>query len=275
MIYVKKSSGDLEIFDREKLKKSLMNADASVVLANEIIAEIEKDLKEKIPTSFIYDKAFKILKSKSKKTAMKYSLRRSLLTLGPTGFPFEKFVAKIFEKKGYKTKTGIILKGKCVDHEMDVVAFNDKDLILAEVKFHNELSLKSDTKVALYVKARFDDLRSEKFKFEGKEYNNMQGIIITNTKFTDTAKQYAKCAGVGMISWDYPKKGNLYNLMEETGLHPITILNSLSKNQKEVLIQKGIINCKEVKNQKETLKSLGLDNNKIDKIFDEVDSVCN
>jgi hypothetical protein len=172
-------------------------------------------------TEEIYAKAFLYLSEVEKKTARKYSLRRDVLKMGPTGFPFEQFIAKLLESKGYKTKTGVTLGGKCVEHEIDVMAYDNDDLILAEVKFHNDLHLKTDTKVALYVKARYDDLSKAQFSIDGETRDMTNGTLITNTKFTSNAKKYAKCVDMGLISWDYPEKGNLYDLIDESGIDPV------------------------------------------------------
>jgi len=245
-ILIKKENGELERFDGGKLRQSLLNSDSSIILADSIVQEIEKELKPETSTNAIYAKAFEILRREEKPTALRYSIRRSILSLGPSGFPFEKFIEKVFQKKGYKTMVGQTLQGKCVEHEIDVVAVSPKDeLILTEIKFHNELFLKSDTKVVLYIKARFDDLKDQKFNFFGKELKPKRILVVTNTKFTENAIKYAECAGLDIISWEYPKKGNLYNLVHETDTYPITILESISNSKKADLISQNIITCED------------------------------
>ena len=49
------------------------------------------------------------------------------------------------------------------------MAGNDIKLIIAEVKFHNDHRTQSDLKVALYVKARFDDLERYRFLPRGRQ----------------------------------------------------------------------------------------------------------
>ncbi|HMP67136.1 MAG TPA: restriction endonuclease [Candidatus Paceibacterota bacterium] len=219
-IKILKSNGQIEFFDREKLRNSLKRAGASIVLANEISDKIESEIKDGSQTSKIYENAFRILSKKSKQTALRYSIKRALAEIGPTGFPFEKYVAKIMQQKGYKTEVGMMLMGKCIEHEIDVVAYDNDDLILIEAKYHNEISAKTDTKVALYMKARFDDLRDVDFLIGGKKRQMTNGLLITNTKFTDNVKKYAKCVGLDLISWDHPSKGNLYNIIETTEVYP-------------------------------------------------------
>jgi hypothetical protein len=215
-----KSNGQVEPFDREKLRESLERAGTSFVVVNEITDRIESELKSKMTTENIYKKAFQYLAQKEKKTADRYALRRGVLKMGPTGFPFEKFISEILKKRGYTTKNGVMLSGKCVEHEIDVMAYDDDDLILAEIKFHNQLAIKTDTKVALYVKARYDDLAQATFKIDGSDRKMTKGIMITNTKFTNNVKKYARCVGMELISWDYPEKGNLYDLIDESGISP-------------------------------------------------------
>lgn len=270
-ILIKKENGLFEGFDPEKLRQSLLRANTSIISADSIVKKIEDNLKPETSTHEIYKKAFELLNQTEKASALRYSIRRSLMGLGPSGFPFEKFIERVFRKKGYKTKIGQILKGSCVEHEIDVVAMSPKnELFLTEIKFHNELYLKSDTKVALYVKARFDDLKNIKFNIFDKKLKPKRMLLVTNTKFTDNAIKYAECSGLDLISWDYPQKGNLHSLAYETDTYPITILESLSSGEKIKLILEDIITCDDL------ISSAQLQNfnkEKIQSIKDEVEMI--
>ncbi len=272
---ITKADGTKELFDSQKLMESLMRARTSREVAEEIVEKINKEIREGMTTSQIYERAFSFLNTRSKKTAMKYSIKRSILNLGPTGFPFEKYIAEIFRARGYETRVGQILQGKCIEHEVDMIAWNDKEVIVSEIKFHNELSAKSDTKVALYVKARFDDLISQKIKLTGVEREIKKGILITNTKFTDNAKRYAKCVGnLEMISWDYPAENNLFDLIEETNLHPLTCIPSLTKKNQQDLLNVGIVNCASLKDKKKEMQNVGIPDLKINEIIENIDNLC-
>ena len=251
-VLVKKENGELEIFDAEKLRQSLLRSNTSIISADSIVKKIEENLKPETTTHEIYREAFELLKQTEKASALRYSIRRSLIGLGPSGFPFEKFIEKVFQKKGYRTEINITLDGHCVSHEIDVITLSPKnELFLTEVKFHNELYLKSDTKVALYIKARFDDLKNIKFNLFGKKLKPARMLLVTNTKFTDNAVKYAECAGLDLISWDYPLKGNLHSLVYETDTYPISILESLSSGEKTHLISEGIITCDDLISSKQ------------------------
>lgn len=271
---IKKSSGELEVFNKAKLVDSLQKAGASMFVAEDVANQIENKLKEGMPTSMIYTQSFKLLRKKESRPAIRYSLRRSIAELGPTGFPFEDFVAEIFKQKGYKTINDVIVKGKCTEHEIDVVAFNDDHLIMTEVKFHNQLMLKSDVKVALYIKARFDDLSGVEFDIEGKKRKMTQGLLLTNTKFTENAIQFGVCSGVNMIGWNFPDKGNLHDLIEETGLHPLTCLTTLSGREKKLLLEKEIVTCKTLKEKINVLTDMNLTESRVKRVSKEIDEIC-
>lgn len=274
-VIIKKSNGEEEIFDPEKLKRSLMRASASLLVTNDIITKVEKKLRPGMTTEQVYKIAFAMLKKKEKPTALRYSMRRSILNLGPTGFPFERFVSRIFEKKGFKTMVGPVLQGHCIRHEVDVVAWDARELILIEVKFHNLQSIKTDTKVALYVKARIDDLKTQEINLgSDRHMKPTRGIIVTNTKFTHNAERYAKCVELGMISWNYPEKGNLYDLIQQTDIHPVTVLTGLSKNQKRRLIDEDVITCGQLLSSPKLLNKFGLGHRKIADILREARMIC-
>lgn len=274
-VTVQKNDGELEIFDPDKLRNSLMRAETSIITADEIVAEIVASIKNGMRTDEIYRKAFSLLNKREKRSAAMYSIRRSVLGLGPSGFPFEKFFAEILKEKGYEVKNNIVLAGRCVEHEVDVIAYDKDSLFFSEIKFHNQLNVKTDTKVGLYVKARFDDLSTEEFTFGDRKMKLTKGLLVTNTKFTDNVIRYSKCVGnLELISWDYPEKGNLYDLISETGLHPTTCIPQLTKKEKRELVERGLVNCRSLKNNYKAMKEIGVPENKIREIIKNIDSIC-
>lgn len=219
-IFVVKSDGTQQAFETKKLNVSLVKAGASEEVREKIVRHIGGEVRSGMSTSDIYHHAFELLRKFEQPVATRYSLKRAMAELGPTGFPFEHFIADIFKAQGFETVTDQIVQGKCTSHEMDVVAWKDDTLLMAEAKFHHEFGMKSDVKVALYVKARFDDLRSQKFSYGGKERALTKGLLITNTHFTDKAIEYSACAGASLIGWNYPAHGNLHDMIIESGVYP-------------------------------------------------------
>lgn len=268
-IQVIKANGAREAFDNDKLLGSLVSAGASVKVAEEIVDHITEELHDGMSTQQIYKHAFFLLHKREKPVAMRYSLRRAIMELGPTGFPFEKFIASIFKEKGYEVLTDQQVLGHCVPHEVDVIAWNDQKLIMAEAKFHNELGLRSDVKTALYVKARMDDLKDTTFNY-GHDRKLDEMWLITNTKFTSSAIHYAECTGLKLIGWNYPEKGNLQNLIEDSGLHPVTSITTFSGSQKKSLLDRGIVLCEDLVKDPSIFRSLGLNDEKAKAVLSEI-----
>ncbi|MEX1061623.1 MAG: restriction endonuclease [Patescibacteria group bacterium] len=236
-ILVKKASGELESFDPEKVLNSLKRAGASHKLAQDILKIVEAEIYEGIDTREIYQKVFTHLRSAGTHLAARYNLKRALMELGPTGYPFERYFARLLEQEGYQCLVGQQVKGKCVWHEVDVIAEKGKQKYMVEAKYHNAPGLKTDTKVALYVYARFLDVSAGGFT---------QGWLVTNTKLTRDARHYAECVGLKYLSWDRPQGAGLRELIEKTRLYPVTILQSLSPKEKATLLGEGIVTCRDI-----------------------------
>lgn len=273
-ITILKADGKRELFEEDKLVESLLHAGGNPAIIDEIVKKVEAEMYDGMPTNEIYGHAFKLLRKHSMPVAIKYSLRRALSELGPGGFPFERYISRIFNAWGYSTVTDQTLMGACVSHEMDVVAWKDNELAMIEAKFHNELGMKSDIKVALYIKARFDDLRENVYNYGGKTRKMTQGWLITNTKFTDQAIRYGECQGIKMLGWNYPAKGNLQDIIEELRLHPFTCLITLNNQNKKILLERGVVLCTDIYNNRKILAEIGMHKDDEQKVIDEIKEVC-
>ena len=241
MIKVLKASGEYETYDEKKVRNSLKRAGASHKLIDETINNLRSKLYDRIPASKIYTYVFKALRKSKSHVASKYNLKRAIMEFGPSGYPFEKFMAGVLQAYGYKTTLNQPIKGKCINHEIDVIAKKNNKNFIIECKFHNHPGTKTDVKVTLYVYARFLDIKSSNFH---------QAWLITNTKLTSNAKKYANCVGLKVISWDYPAGFSLRFLIEKSSLHPITCLNSLSRNEKEKLLEQNCVFCRDLVEEK-------------------------
>lgn len=271
---ITKSDGTRQLFEEGKLVNSLERAGASEATIDEIVDQVESEMWDDIKTEDIYHRAFELLKKHSRHAAVKYSIRRALFDLGPDGFPFERFVTRVFNAWGYEAVTDQTLPGACVEHEMDVVAWKDGDLAMAEAKFHNEFGLKSDLKVALYVKARFDDLADNTFDYGGTRRKLTGRWLFTNTKFTEAAIRYGECKDLKMIGWNYPRGGSLHELVEQYKLHPVTTLSSLSHQQKKDLIGRKALLCSDLVKDHSTLLSIGLNEEAAKRVVEEAMAVA-
>lgn len=272
-VMIRKATGEKQPFNVAKLIESLSDAGADAETAQEIARHIERELRDGMTTHEIYGHAFRLLRKHARPVAATYSIRRAVQELGPDGFPFERFIAEIWKSRGYETLTDQIVRGGCVEHEMDVVAWNADKLVMIEAKFHNEPGTRSDLKTALYVKARFDDLRESTFAYGNVERSLDEGWLVTNTKFTEPAIRYGECQKLNMIGWNYPKKGNLQHLIEEAGFHPLTVLSTLSKAERFALLHNGLVLVKHVVERKGDLERLGIPRDKIARIVEEAEEI--
>lgn len=242
-IYIIKATGNRELFSVDKLRSSVKRAGIPDEKSDKVINHIKGILYPDIPTSIIYKNIIEFLSEESSLSS-KYSLKQSLMDFGPTGFPFEKFIAKIFQIQGYFTETDAKIFGKCVLHEVDVVAKKNMEVFFMECKFHNLPGRRTDIKTALYVWARFEDIM-ESYKLDNKE-SETQMWLVTNTKCTLDAISYARCRGMQILSWGYPPKNNLEDLIEDYRLHPVTCLRSINPIHIKKLLDNNIVLCKEI-----------------------------
>ncbi len=264
-IHITKKSGELVPFEKEKLRKSLVKSGADNDTAEKVINELLLYVKNGMSTHKVYKKAYSILSRISHRTAGRYRLKSAIMELGPTGFPFEKFVGALIENQGFNANTGIIVQGKCVTHEVDVVAENKDKIIVVECKFHREGNRKSDVKVPLYIRSRFNDIYEQWIKEDKIKDREFEGWVVTNTRFTGDAEKFGKCSGLNLIAWDYPNDNSLKNMIDRSGLHPLTSLKSLTKKDKEAILEQGIVLCKEL--SEEILLKSNIDTKKFKKIL--------
>ncbi|MDR3546971.1 MAG: restriction endonuclease [Candidatus Pacebacteria bacterium] len=267
-----KADGSVEAFDGSKLEASLRRAGAGTHTAERIRHTIEAAMGSSAGTHEIYKRAFTMLRQESRAVAARYYLRRALFEFGPSGHPFEDFVAQMFKKEGWAIEARKLIPGKCVTHEVDVYATRDGEFLAAELKYHNDPSYRTDVKTALYVKARFEDIWQCDPKTQSCPID--RGFLITNTKFTSQAIQYANCAGLQLLGWSYPQEGNLYDRIVATGLYPVTALTLLKKAEKRLLIDQGIVTCEQVRQHREALRALNIPPDRIGSILAETDSLC-
>lgn len=269
-IRIIKGSGEEAIFSKKRIFVSLRRAGANRDVAARISDAVAKQVKAGMTTKQIYRKAFSMLKrSEQPVIAARYSLKQAIMELGPTGYPFELFLGALLSYDGFNVQTGQVLKGKCVTHEVDVVAKKGNKKILIEAKFHNTRGYTTDVKVPLYIHSRYQDIKAA---HKGKA--SLEQWIVTNTRFSQDATIYGECVGLTMIGWRYPETGGLETLVEKAGLHPITCLTTLSKQQKQQLLKRETVLCKDLVEKRKNLLKLGLSKSKVAAVVAEASQLC-
>ncbi|MEL1239853.1 restriction endonuclease [Flavobacterium flavipallidum] len=269
-----KHSGAVVNFNPEKLTASLLKSGADAFTAESIMKEIAGEIYDGISTKNIYKKAFALLKKHTHSHAARYNLRAAIEMLGPEGFYFEKYIARLFEAEKYETKTNIVLQGNCVMHEVDILIKKNNQIAMVECKFHGGKEAASDVKVPLYVFSRFNDLRENSYSlFLNKEKIN-SCWIVTNTRFTADAIAFAECSGIHLLSWDYPEKHSLKSRNNHDCLYPVTCLTTLTKAEKEKLLLLDVILVKELIENRADLKEIGISAGRIKNVLKEVAELC-
>lgn len=270
---ITKASGEREVFNPVRLVSSLRRSGAGEHTAERIAGTITQSIVPGMTSREVYSRAFALLRKESRPIAARYALRRALLELGPSGHPFEDFISHLYRTEGWHVETRKIIKGHCVSHEVDFYAAHpgQNAHLAAELKYHNDANYKTDLKVALYVKSRFDDI----FLCDPKlrECPIDRGILVTNTKFTSEAIAYAECAGVELLGWSYPLHESLLIRMSRAHVYPITALTGLTRSDKRLLIDNGVVAVDQIIRNRQVLSPLRLTSERVGEILAEADGL--
>lgn len=273
-VTITKASGQKATFSEEQLRRSLSRSGADEITIDNVIKQIEQQIYEGMPTQKIHKLAFKLLKKASRHYAAKYKLKQAIMELGPSGFPFEIYIASILQHKGYDVKVDQIIKGHCVNHEVDVVAQKDNDLFMVECKYHNHTGIICDVKIPLYIKARFDDIAQQERESPGTSKVFTKGWLVTNTRFSKDALDYGLCSGLNLIGWDFPRRESLKEMIDSSGLHPVTCLTTLNSKEKQRLLDEKIVLCKDLLEDRQALLQMNINPNRLENILREASTLC-
>jgi hypothetical protein len=273
-VIITKASGEKEPFTKNKLRQSLLRAGATGELADQIVQDIQTNLTKGMSTKLIYKRAHKLLSKFSRPSAGRYHLKTGIMELGPSGFPFETYLSEILKHRGYQVQVGKIVEGKCVRHEVDVIAEKDDQHFMVECKYHNSPGMVCDVKIPLYIQARFKDVEARWKEIQGHGEKFHQGWVVTNTRFTSDAITYGTCTGLNLVSLDFPQQGSLRDMIEETGLYPLTCLTSLTQREKKSLLEKRIVLCREICQDPKQLHQLEIAADRVKEILKEGHQLC-
>ncbi|MBC3846650.1 restriction endonuclease [Winogradskyella echinorum] len=273
-IEIIKYSGDKVKFSLDKLRTSLKRTGASQSIINNILDTVRDELYQGISTKEIYNRAFSLLKKNKSHLASKYKLKKAIYELGPTGFPFERFVSAILKYSGYETEVGSLLQGKCVSHEVDIIAQKNDETTIIECKFHGEQGLNCNVKIPLYINSRYRDIKENWYPQKNQKTQLNKGWVVTNTRFTKDALDYGNCCGLYLLSWDYPLNNGLKDRIDRLGLYPITVSTLLTNREKQFLLSRDVVLCRELLNDKFFLDHLGISETRKGKILNEVSQLC-
>ncbi|MFA5108692.1 MAG: ATP cone domain-containing protein [Candidatus Micrarchaeia archaeon] len=271
---VKKADGALEPLDYNKIKNALHRSGASRALADEVVESMQQEIKQEVvSTKKIYDLAFEHLSDLKPGAAARFSLKSSLLKMGPNGYPFETYIGALLKGRNYDTKLRQIVCGKCVNHEIDVIATRPKmnempaTKSIVECKFHNSPHMKCHIQSALYSWARFLDIRERDTSIDAC-------WLATNTKFTEDVIQYADCVGLKLLGWSFPRNESIQVRIDEHKLYPTTVLQNLTRQEFILLHDAGVITLKDLANApNDRLIKSGITQKRIEKLREQAKEI--
>jgi hypothetical protein len=270
-----KAFGNTEPFQEEKLIRSLKRSGASNEVTKNVVREITAHLVDGMTTKEIYRQAFELMRQYAPPQAARYKLKQAINELGPSGFPFEQYIAELFKSEGYSVSTGLILPGRCVKHEIDVLAEKGTERLMVECKFHNAQGIYSDVKIPLYIHSRYLDVLDIWKKEDQHEARTHQAVVYTNTRFTDDAITYARCVDIRLVSWDYPTGASLRERVNAAGLHPVTCLTTITGREKQLLLENKVVLCRQMCERPQVLQEIGISSTeRLERILAEGHQVC-
>ncbi|MCK7557141.1 hypothetical protein MKQ70_19880 [Chitinophaga sedimenti] len=273
-IVVTKSSGNTVPFDEQKLRQSLMKAGAVPEVVDGVLMEMHKYLYQGIPTRKLYKLAYHLLHQASRPVAARYRLKQAILELGPSGFPFEKYIAELFNREGYTVAVNQVMQGHCIKHEVDIVGMRNGHYLMVECKYHSQQGNCCEVKIPLYIRARYEDVETNwRFAHSGQPFD-CEPWLVTNTRFSKDALHYGLCVGLNLLSWDYPLGKGLKDRIDAGGLYPVTCLTSLTRVNKLRLLEQGIILCESLLSHPEHLKLPGMSDVRTALVMEELSILC-
>lgn len=272
-IEIVKSTGEKTFFSFDKLRASLRKSGAGEPIVETILEKIKEELYPGISTKEIYNRAYSLLRKERGVFASRYKLKKALFELGPTGFPFERFVSRILTHSGYKTRVSEMVQGHCVSHEVDVLAEKNGQAIMVECKFHSDATKKCDVKVPLYIHSRYSDIKTH-WNGDRHKVPLNAGWVVTNTQFTRDAIAYGSCSGLYLLSWDYPVNEALKDRIDRLGLYPLTVTRLLTGKEKDYLLKRDVVLLKELYKDRYLLDHLGISEERKKRILKEVQDLC-
>ena len=273
MVNVTKADGTIAPFDPEKIVRTCKKMRLSNQECDDILQEIEGKLYEGIPTRKVIHMIIDIGKRHRPHFENIIDLREALGIMRPAP-DFEQYVALIFESLGYKTVTNKIIRGNCIEHEIDVIAMKGSETIYVEVKHHNQFHTFTGLDVVLQMQATLEDLK-EGYISKKNKYDFTETMIVCNTRVSAHAQNYSLCKDIGVLSWGYPKHKGIETVIHENLLYPVTVIKNISKVAKEDLSMNGIYTLKQLIacDRKELMKNSRMNESELESLIHNANTI--
>ena len=242
-------------------------------VAESIAEEIETRIYDGIETKKILQMIFKRLRKHKPAIRNQIDLRKALSLLNPAP-DFERFIQLLLSEHNYEVTPNQIIRGRCVEHEVDAVARKNGETCIVEVKHHYKYHTPTSLDVSRISRAVFEDV-TEGYKLGLNNLKIDYALIVCNTKLSEQAKRYADCRGIRHIGWSSPPNHDLQTMIEEKKLYPITFLKGLNAETRNKLAHNGVILLKQLteKTPKELRKQTGISKEKLGTIVDKTRTI--
>lgn len=272
-IFVVKADGTKQLFSREKVVNTCIRMGASREIADEVAEKVELRAYDGIETGKILMMIFQLLSQYRSAVRHVISLRESLSLLEPKP-DFERFIQNLLSEHGYDVTPNQIVRGRCVEHEVDAVARKNGETLIVEVKHHFNFHARTGLDESRIIWAVLEDV-NEGYELGLNTRKIDRSMIVTNTKFSEEAKTYGKCKGIYQIGWSFPPYRGLEHLIEEKKLYPITYLKGLKTGDRERLASSGIILLKQLleTSPEETHKTTGIPMETVKLLTEKAESI--
>jgi Holliday junction resolvase-like predicted endonuclease len=241
---VRKADGTRQLFDREKIVATCLRMDATEDVAEAVADNIVSRVHDGTETREILEMIFRILGRYKPTIRYHIDLRRSLGLLRSKP-DFEVFVQVLLSEHGYEITPNQILRGRCVEHEVDAIAKRNGLTYIVEVKQHADYHARTGLDVARITRAVLEDL-VEGYEAGLNQLKVDHAMIVCNTRLSEHAKQYAGCRGILHIGWGSPPEHDLQTMIKERSAYPITYLKGLKNSTRDRLVSVGIVTLRQL-----------------------------
>jgi len=249
-ISVTKFDGRRQPFDKQKVFNTCVRMHATPEAAQDIADKVEQRAYDGIPTKEVLRLVFAFLRKYNPEIRHVTDLRTAISMLRPKP-DFELFVAQLLRAYGHEVKSNQMVRGMCVEHEIDAIAEKGGRIFYVEVKHHYKPHTYTSLDVFLEARATFEDL-CEGYKNGNNKIKFDKAIVVSNTKLSDHAKMYAECRGIDYIAWKAPIDRGLERMIEEKKMYPITLLRELDVDIEARLGDAGIVTLKQLAEMSES-----------------------
>jgi hypothetical protein len=238
-VMVKKADGSLQPFDREKVVRTCLRMGADRQVAYEVAEKVERRLYYGIPTSQVLRMIFQFMRRRKPDIGNLFDLRKGL-SLMISKPEFEVFVRVILGRNGFEVSPNQILRGKCVNHEVDAIARKNGVTYFVEAKHHVNYHAPTGLDESRIARAVLEDV-VEGFALGKSDLRIDRAMIVTNTRFSEEATQYGRCRDILQIGWSSPVNRGLQELVEGVNVLPLSCVKGLGVDARLKLAESGIV----------------------------------